>query len=60
MTDHTKCYNKECGYNSLYSYWLEIDSDGNALAADGVCWAYYLDDRPAKGNWILVREDKEV
>lgn len=44
--------------NEVRKYWLEIDLEtGNPVG--GVCWAYYKDDKPIEGYWILVKEEKQ-
>lgn len=42
-------------YETPREYWVEIEPDtGNPTGH--ICWAYYLNDKPQKGNWILVKE----
>lgn len=49
----SRCDNTYCPCNMPRAFWVELDSDGNPI---NICWAYYKDDRPIKGNWIKVEE----
>ena len=36
-------------------YWLEVDPEtGNPTGE--ACWAYFKDDKPTEGNWLLVKQ----
>ena len=36
-------------------YWIQIDPEtGNPEG--GIVWAYYPDDKPTAGTWILLEE----
>jgi hypothetical protein len=37
-------------------YWIEVDFNGMPLG--GICFAYFPDDKPIEGTWILVEEVK--
>jgi hypothetical protein len=58
-SENSRRSNSECSCNKPRRYWLEVDAkNGNPISETSVCWAYYPDDRPVEGNWILVEERK--
>lgn len=42
-------------YTKPRKYWIEIDPVTSNPTGE-ICWAYYADDKPLEGNWLLVQE----
>lgn len=53
--DNDRCDNLECSCRKPRSFWIELDEYGEPTG--NLCWAYYPDDKPIKGQWIKVIEE---
>lgn len=60
MIGFNQCDDVDCTCNKPRAYWIEVDPvTGNPLSSEHICYAYYPDDKPIEGSWILVRESKD-
>ena len=52
--DFDRCDDQDCMCNNPRRFYVGLDEMGNPNGE--VCWAYYPDDKPVSGEWVLVEE----